>query len=57
MRLVTEGPLDERIASAVAARLLSSTEAEDLLAAERARLEALRVDEFESATFGTGRAV
>lgn len=57
MRLVTEGPLDERIASAVAARLLSSTEAEDLLAAERARLEALRVDEFESATFGTGKPV
>jgi hypothetical protein len=54
---VTEGPLDERIASAVAARLLSSTEAEDLLAAERARLEALRVDEFESATFGTGKPV
>ena len=57
MKLVTEGPLDERIASAVAARLLSPTEAEDLLAAERARLEALRVDEFEPAALETGQAV
>ena len=46
MRLVMEGPFDKRVESAVAARLLSPSEAEDLLAAEKARLEVLRVDAF-----------
>ena len=44
MHLVGEGPFEARVESAVAARLLSPTEAEDLLAAERSRLEVLRVD-------------
>ena len=46
MQLVSDGPFEARIASAIAARLLSPAEAEDLLAAERARLEALKVDAF-----------
>ncbi len=44
MRLVGEGPFEERVRSAVAARLLSASEAEDLMEAERARREALMVD-------------
>jgi acyl-CoA dehydrogenase len=44
MDLVTEGPFEARVESAVAARLMSPEEAEDLLAAERARLESLQVD-------------
>lgn len=46
MDLVCEGPFDARVESAVAARLMTAAEAEELLTAERARLEALRVDAF-----------
>lgn len=44
MDLVAAGPFDARVESAVTARLLTSEEAQDLLAAERARLETLGVD-------------
>ncbi len=44
MDLVADGPFEDRVESAVAARLMSPAEAEELLAAEQARLEALRVD-------------
>ena len=42
--LIPEGAFDERVQSAVDARVLTPAEAEDLLAAERARREVLRVD-------------
>jgi len=46
MDLVAEGPFDARVESAVTARLMSPEEAQDLITAERARLEALRVDAY-----------
>jgi len=46
MDLVSAGPFDAQVESAVTARLLTAAEAEELVAAERARLEALRVDAF-----------
>lgn len=46
MELLGEGRFEDRIAAAVAARLLSAAEADELQAAEAARREALRVDEF-----------
>jgi len=46
MELLGEGRFEDRIAAAVNARLLSAAEADELRAAEAARREALRVDEF-----------
>lgn len=46
MDLLGEGRFDERIEAAVTARLLTPAEADELLAAESARREALAVDEF-----------
>ncbi|MBA3563139.1 MAG: acyl-CoA dehydrogenase [Gammaproteobacteria bacterium] len=46
--LVASAPLEQRLAHAAAARILTEEEAERLRSAEAARLEALRVDEFET---------
>lgn len=44
MDLVRGGPFEDRVQSAVDARVLTPAESEDLLAAERARREVLKVD-------------
>jgi acyl-CoA dehydrogenase len=44
MELIRGGPFEERVQSAVEARVLTPSEAEDLLAAEKARREILEVD-------------
>ena len=46
LQLVTPGPLDERLDSAVEAKLLTTEEAEMVRTAEAARLAALAVDDF-----------
>ncbi|MGH8495749.1 MAG: acyl-CoA dehydrogenase [Gammaproteobacteria bacterium] len=46
--LVGSVPLEQRLGHAVAARILTEDEAEQLRAAEAARLDALRVDEFDA---------
>ena len=47
LQLVTPGPLDERLTSAVEAKLLTAEEADMVRTAEAARLAALKVDDFE----------
>jgi acyl-CoA dehydrogenase len=42
--LIEEGPFEDKIDSAVAARILTPVEADELMAAERARLAVLEVD-------------
>ena len=47
LQLVTPGPLEERLDSAVEAKLLTAEEADMVRTAEAARLAALKVDDFE----------
>jgi hypothetical protein len=46
MELLGEGRYEQRVVAAVAARVLTPAEGDELLAADAARHEALRVDEF-----------